>query len=166
MTPELQKKWSEYREMHHEMKWYALVNGLQYERHFTEEIKYIDGTNNPLFRQYPDAKIAFAGPWLFDMAYAESWEEKLFELEKVAPSVSWLHTTLSLDKLTRHLENYLNVELETGETALLRFYDPRILHQIRNIFSPEQLSAFTDGIHEWVYSFDNNDYFVKATQLC
>ncbi|OTA18713.1 hypothetical protein Xbed_03066 [Xenorhabdus beddingii] len=162
MTPELQQKWHEYRENHPDMKQYALVSGLQYERYFDEEITYLAGTNNPLFRQYPDAQIAFAGPWLFDMAYAKAWEEKLAALEQAAPSVSWLHTTMSLDKLTRHLESYLNVQLETGETALLRFYDPRILHQLRDIFSPAQLTAFTDGIDEWVYSLDNNDYSVKG----
>ncbi|CDL82473.1 DUF4123 domain-containing protein [Xenorhabdus cabanillasii] len=164
MTPELQTKWAEYRKTHPDIKQYALVNGLQYERYFSEEITYIAGVNNPLFRRWPDAKIAFAGPWLFDMAQAKSWEEKLSKLEQVAPSVSWLHTTLSLDNLIRHLESYLNIQLETGKMALFRFYDPRILHQIRDIFSPDQLVAFTNGINEWVYSFNSNDYFVKGGQ--
>ncbi|PHM51653.1 DUF4123 domain-containing protein [Xenorhabdus hominickii] len=164
MTPVLQEKWAEYRKIHPEIKLFALVNGLQYERHFGNEITYIAGVNNPLFRQHPDAKIAFAGPWLFDMAQAPSWAEKLSELERAAPSVSWLHTALSLDNLTRHLEPYLNVRLETGETALLRFYDPRILHKIRDVFSLEQLAAFTDGIDEWMYSFDSHDHFVRGGQ--
>ncbi|MCP9269522.1 DUF4123 domain-containing protein [Xenorhabdus sp. XENO-1] len=159
-----QERWLEYQKAHPDMKRYALVDGLQYERLFDEELTYIVGLNNPLFRKHPDAAIAFAGPWLFDITQATAWAEKFLKLEKTFPAVSWLYTTQSLDALTRHFEPYLNVQLESGETALLRFYDPRILHQIRNIFSPEQLAAFTDGINEWAYSFESNDYFVKGTQ--
>ncbi|WP_275381086.1 DUF4123 domain-containing protein [Xenorhabdus bovienii] len=151
-----------YRETSPEIKLYALVDGLQYERHFDEELTYIAGLNNPLFRQFPDAEIAFAGPWLFDMRQAQAWEDKFLRLESAAPAVSWLYTTQSLDKLTRHLESYLNIQLKTGETALLRFYDPRVLNQIPHLFTPEQLTHFTQDIEEWQYQLNNNAYIVKG----
>lgn len=163
MTTILKEKWQRHRETYPEMKLYALVDGLQYERHFDKELTYLGDINNPLFRQFPDAEIAFAGPWLFDMSRASEWEEKFLRLESAAPAVSWLYSTLSLDKLTRHLESYLNVRLKTGETALLRFYDPRVLHQIPTIFTPEQLTEFTKNIEEWRYQLDNNHYVVKGT---
>ncbi|AYA39120.1 DUF4123 domain-containing protein [Xenorhabdus nematophila] len=159
-----QEKWPEYQKMHPDMKWYALVDGLQYERLFDEELVYIADLNNPLFRQYPDAEIAFAGPWLFDMTQATVWTEKFLKLEKIFPAVSWLYTPLSLDTLTRHFEPYLNVQLASGETALLRFYDPRVLHQIRDIFNQEQLTAFTQHIDEWNYWLDGHDYSLKGAQ--
>ncbi|WP_337167732.1 DUF4123 domain-containing protein [Xenorhabdus bovienii] len=162
MTTILKEKWQRYRETYPEMKFYALVDGLQYERHFDKELTYLGDMNNPLFRQFPDAEIAFAGPWLFDMSRVSEWEEKFLRLESAVPAVSWLYSTLSLDKLTRHLESYLNVRLKTGETALLRFYDPRVLHQISTIFTPEQLTEFTKNIEEWRYQLDNNHYVVKG----
>ncbi|MGJ0577246.1 DUF4123 domain-containing protein [Xenorhabdus bovienii] len=160
-----QERWQEYQKAHPDMKRYVLVDGLQYERLFDEELTYIAGLNNPLFRKHPDAAIAFAGPWLFDITQATVWAEKFLKLEKTFPAVSWLYTTQSLDALTRHFEPYLNVQLESGETALLRFYDPRILHQIPDIFSQEQLTAFIKDIDEWGYLFDDSYYSVKGTPL-
>ncbi|WFQ79619.1 DUF4123 domain-containing protein [Xenorhabdus sp. SF857] len=159
-----QEAWQEYQKIHPDMKRYALIDGLQYERFFDAELTYIAGLNNPLFRRYPDAEIAFAGPWLFDITHNIVSVEKFLKLEKTFPAVSWLYTTLSLDALTRHFEPYLNVQLESGETALLRFYDPRILHQIRDIFSQEQLTAFTQPIDEWNYWLDGQFYSVKGAQ--
>ncbi|PHM74765.1 hypothetical protein Xcab_04292 [Xenorhabdus cabanillasii JM26] len=150
--------------MHPDMKRYVLVDGLQYERLFDEELTYLAGLNNPLFRRYPDAEIAFAGPWLFDTTHGTVFMEKFLTLEKTFPAVSWIYTAQSLDALIRHFEPYLNVQLESGETALLRFYDPRILHQSRNIFSQEQLTQFTQPIDEWNYWLDGQFYSVKGAQ--
>ncbi|MCC8367583.1 DUF4123 domain-containing protein [Xenorhabdus sp. PB61.4] len=162
MMTTLKEKWVKYRETYPEMQLYALVDGLQYERCFDDELTYLEGTNNPLFRQFPDAEIAFAGPWLFDMNQSQAWEEKFLRLENAAPAVSWLYSTRSLDTLTRHLESQLTIQLKTGKTALLRFYDPRVLHQIPHIFTPEQLIEFTKDIEEWSYQLDNNHYVVKG----
>ncbi|MDB6372654.1 MULTISPECIES: DUF4123 domain-containing protein [Photorhabdus] len=165
MTLELSEKLVNYQKKHPGIRLYALVNGLQYERCFGEEINYILGVNNPLFRHYPDSKLAFAGPWLFDMEYAHQWQEKLSILEETYPAVSWLLTSLSLDKLTRHLVSYLNIQLPTKQTALLRFYDPRILHRISDIFSHEQLFAFTHDINKWVYQYNATYYSVSGAPL-
>ncbi|PHM50535.1 DUF4123 domain-containing protein [Xenorhabdus miraniensis] len=159
-----QEEWQEYQKIHPDMKRYALVDGLQYERLFDEELTYIAGLNNPLFRRYPDAEIAFAGPWLCDITHDTVPMAKFLKLEKTFPAVSWLYTTQSLDALTRHFEPYLNIQLESGETALLRFYDPRILHQLPDIFSQEQLTAFTQPIDEWNYWRDGQFYSMKGAQ--
>ncbi|PHM37477.1 DUF4123 domain-containing protein [Xenorhabdus innexi] len=154
--------WQEYQKTHPDMKRYALVDGLQYERLFDEELTYSAGLNNPLFRRYPDAEIAFAGPWLFDLSHDTVFMEKFLTLEKTFPAVSWIYTNQSLDALTRHFEPYFNVHLESGETALLRFYDPRILHQMRDIFSQAQLIEFTQPIDEWHYWLDGQFYSMKG----
>ncbi|MGS0627689.1 hypothetical protein [Photorhabdus asymbiotica] len=54
MAPELSEKLANYQKEHPGVRLYALVNGLQYERCFGEEINYIAGINNPLFRHYPE----------------------------------------------------------------------------------------------------------------
>ncbi|MQL49563.1 DUF4123 domain-containing protein [Photorhabdus khanii] len=165
MMLELNEKLMSYQEEHPETRLYALVNGLQYERYFQAKIKYIAGVNNPLFRHYPDSKIAFAGPWLFDMEYGHHWSDKLSMLEDTFPSVSWISTPLSLDQLTRHLVPYLNIQLPTKQTALFRFYDPRVLHRIRDTFDDEQLAAFTHGINKWIYQYDTAYYSVTGVML-
>ncbi|MCC8379087.1 DUF4123 domain-containing protein [Xenorhabdus sp. PB30.3] len=156
--------WQEYQKTHPDIRRYALVDGLQYERLFDEEFTYRAGRNNPLFRRFPDSEIAFAGPWLFDITHHTDFLEQFLTLEKAYPAVSWLYTPLSLDALTRHFEPYLNVQLESGETALLRFYDPRVLHQIPAIFDQTQLTAFTQPIDEWHYWLAGQFYAVKGAQ--
>ncbi len=99
------------------------------------------------------------------MEYAHQWQEKLSILEETYPAVSWLLTSLSLDKLTRHLVSYLNIQLPTKQMALLRFYDPRILHRISDTFSHEQLSAFTHYINKWVYQYNATYYSVSGVPL-
>ncbi|NRN30137.1 DUF4123 domain-containing protein [Photorhabdus heterorhabditis] len=165
MILELNEKLMNYQKEHPETRLYALVNGLQYEYYFQAEIKYIAGVNNPLFRYYPDSKIAFAGPWLFDMEYGHHWHNKLSELEDTYPSVSWILTPLSLDQLTRHLLPYLNIQLPTKQTALFRFYDPRILHRIQEIFNDEQLVEFTRGMTKWLYQHNSIYYSVSGAML-
>ncbi|NRN29868.1 DUF4123 domain-containing protein [Photorhabdus heterorhabditis] len=165
MTPDLNEELVNYQQSHPDIRLYALVSGLQYERCFQEEIKYIAGINNPLFRQYPDSKIAFAGPWLFDMEYGDQWSNKLSVLEETYPSISWILTSLSLDHLTRHLVPYLNIQLSTKETVLFRFYDPRILHRINDIFSDEQLAELTRGITKWIYQHNGAYHSVSGATL-
>ncbi|WP_340621823.1 DUF4123 domain-containing protein [Xenorhabdus siamensis] len=156
--------WQEYHNTHPDIKRYALIDGLQYERLFDEEFTYIAELNNPLFRRHPDAEIAFAGPWLFDITDNTASVEKFLKLEKTFPAVSWIYSTLSLDSLTRHFGPYLNIQLESGKTALLRFYDPRILHQIPDIFNQEQFTKFTQPIDEWNYWLNGQFYSVKGAQ--
>lgn len=137
---------------------HALVDGLQYEQLFDKEITYLNRVNAPLFREFGDAAIAFAGPWLFDLEQADEWFNEFSELEQAKPAVSWLITALPLDKLTIHLQQQLNVELPDGRIALLRYYDPRVLHKLSAVFTDSQLDHFTRGIINWLYQFDGQIY--------
>ena len=46
---------------------FALVDGLQYERFFGNELEIKPARVLPLFDKYPDSRISFAGPWIVDM---------------------------------------------------------------------------------------------------
>jgi hypothetical protein len=46
---------------------FALVDGLQYERHFGEGLSVQQPAAMSLFDTWPDSRIAFAGPWIMEM---------------------------------------------------------------------------------------------------
>ena len=59
------------------------------------------------------------------------------------------------DKATHRLERHLSTRLvlpkPEGETAIFRFYDPRVLPHLRWMLKPEQLSALMGPIARWTY---------------
>lgn len=84
---------------HPECSLYALVDGLQIERHFRYELETRNYVCYPFFDTYPDLKIAFAGPWLFKLNSSEEYRGKLAQLGTKYPSVSWLLSPLDPETL-------------------------------------------------------------------
>lgn len=128
---------------------YALVDGVQYEAHRQTRMTE-DATRYPLFTGTPDAALAHAGPWLVDVAgVALSFLEDLAALEQKTPSVTWLFAVQDLGGLAQLLQLHLKTWLPDGRTALLRFWDPRVLVKLAQILDPVQREAMFGHIHEW-----------------
>ncbi|HBM3140350.1 TPA: DUF4123 domain-containing protein [Klebsiella oxytoca] len=70
-------------------------------------------------RGNPDYRIAFAGPWVIKISGSTNIKEKLIELEKSFPSVSWLISISSLAELTIHFQKYINITLPNMRIAFL-----------------------------------------------
>lgn len=130
---------------------YALVCGLQYERAFGRELSYDKETVLPLFKTFPDTQIAWAGPWLINIAEAPEREDELIQLEQQFPAVSWLETRTDFSVMAGHLASLLNIRLDDGQVALFRYYDPGVLHSINTLLSEEQRAHFLTGIEQWHY---------------
>ncbi|WGL28090.1 DUF4123 domain-containing protein [Pectobacterium brasiliense] len=141
---------------------YGLVCGLQYERYFRKELVYEKAAVLPLFRTYPDAQIAWSGPWIIRLDAAPMYRDQLLELAQKYPSVTWIKSENDIDPLAAHLAQQLNVRLEDGRIALFRFYDPRVLHRVKDILAPPQREAMLQGIAEWRYSFAGSDYAIHS----
>lgn len=137
---------------------YGLVCGLQYERYFSRELTYEKSAILPLFRKYPDAQIAWSGPWIIDLRSELKYREELLELSLKLPSVSWIKSENDIDTLAGHLARQLNVKLEDGRTALFRFYDPRVMHRVKDVLLPLQVEEILRGVSEWRYSLEGKDY--------
>ncbi|CAM4302119.1 DUF4123 domain-containing protein [Serratia silvae] len=160
MTPFIQSKLAKLQAQYHDIKLYAVVDGLQYERHLGDEISYQDGVS-PLFRQPEDAKIAFAGPWVFELSkLSKDVIDELITLEKSKPSLSWVFSQLDMFSLTNNLVDLLNVQLPGERFALFRFYDPRVLIQLKEILTKEQLAHFMDNIYDWTFYHDDHYHSV------
>ena len=131
------------------MRLYALVDGVQYRTYFGEpciaQAGYI-----ALFVGTPDAALAHAGPWLIDSEHAGVDSlDALAALEQDAPAVTWLITPQTLEGLAQLLQLNLDVTLPDGRSALLRFWDPRVLVNLAELLEPGQREAFFGHVHEW-----------------
>ncbi|WP_392433405.1 DUF4123 domain-containing protein [Yersinia sp. HM-2024] len=144
---------------------FALVDGLQYERHYGEELQATDSAVLPLFDKYPDSRIAFAGPWLIDMHTAMAFREQLAELEQHLPAVSWILSALSLSELLAHLQQCLNAELPNGRIALLRLQDPRVQVRLGEQLNEQQHWKLTKNIAQWYSTVDKRVYSLKQKEF-
>ncbi|EHZ3053787.1 DUF4123 domain-containing protein [Salmonella enterica subsp. enterica] len=143
---------------------FALIDGLQYERFYGDELVFKENVVMPLFDKYPDSRIAFAGPWMIKISEIIDIRELVSALELELPSVSWLVSKSTLSELIIHFQNFLNVELPDGQVALLRLQDPRVQIRLGEILNGEQHRELTHLLDEWVTATNNRIYSVKQRE--
>ena len=131
------------------LRLYALVDGVQFRAQFGEPCTTKEGFRS-LFAGTADEALAHAGPWLIDIGQVGSaLVDGLHVLEQASPAVTWLIAQQTLEGLAQLLQLNLNTELPDGRTALLRFWDPRVLITLADVLEPSQRETFFAHIHEW-----------------
>ena len=146
---------------HSDCSLYALVDGLQFERHFRYELETSNYECYPFFDTYPDSKIAFAGPWIFKLNSSEVYRAKLAELETKYPSVSWLLSPLDPETLLLRFKNFSTIELPNGKCALFRFYDPRVLKNLTFWLGVSDCFRLIQDMRNWVFTVDDEVFDLK-----
>ncbi|WP_027212084.1 DUF4123 domain-containing protein [Burkholderia sp. WSM2232] len=139
----------EYRKRHYSGHVLALVDGLQYQQHTGQQLTPEDDTVVSLFAGTKDIALAHAGPWLVDPKSARGCVADLGELEQARPGVIWLITSHSLARQAERFRPHLNTRLSTGRSALLRFWDPRVLHALDAVCKDKRELFRT--AYEWQY---------------
>lgn len=132
------------------LRLYALVDGLVYAQHQGSPLQHDRGSIRSLFENTADAPLGHAGPWIVDIERADAeLAEVLMTLEQAAPAVTWLIAPLPLDGMVQLLQLRLDICLPDGDTALLRFWDPRVLVHLAQVFDVPQREEFFAHIEEW-----------------
>lgn len=132
-----------------ELRLYVLIDGLAYQEHAGHRLARMPGISRALFDGTPDAPLAHAGPWLFHAEQIEDQLPALFAFEAAQAAISWLITGMDLEGLAQVLQLRQDVQLATGQSALLRLSDPRVLNNLFTVMNPEQKTHFFDLIEEW-----------------
>lgn len=133
------------------VKLYALVDALLYARASNDSPLERSAACVALFDQTPDASLADAGPWLVDLnAAPAAMEHTLRRLAGGAEGVSWLISAYPLPSLSQELRDRLDVRIPGGRTALLRFYDARIIGDIASMLSFTQRMEFFVPTFDWL----------------
>ncbi|KVD36986.1 hypothetical protein WI84_15060 [Burkholderia ubonensis] len=133
------------------MRVYALVDGLQYQQHTGQQLEPLDNVVVSLFAGTTDIALAHAGPWLIDTKGAQSRIAELDALEAVRPGVVWLFASADLETLAGKLRPHLSVRLSNSRSAMLRFWDPRVLHELNQSLQSKQERALFSAAREWLY---------------
>ncbi|MCM2552720.1 DUF4123 domain-containing protein [Burkholderia glumae] len=132
---------------------YALVDGLLYADQ--AGVPQRSQASVALFDQTPDASLADAGPWLFDYELASgATRAGLASLAAGAGGVSWLISAYRVDALADELRRRLDARLPDGRTALLRFYDARIMPDIAATMELSQRMQFFVVVFDWLVERD------------
>lgn len=141
-------------------KLYALVDGAQYERFYSDEL-YESAAIKSLFEHSEDKKIAFAGPWLLNIStLGEDWLMKIKILELKYPSVSWLLSSLDISDLFFYLNKNLEITLPNNKVAMLRYYNPRVLIYLPDVLTKEQFQSFTAGVVTWGFLHEDEYHYI------
>jgi hypothetical protein len=149
MVQDILQRYAALRDALPALRLYALVDGAQYQMRRTQSLEQKLG-RRPLFAGTDDAPLANYGPWLIDALESEEGDlGDISLLEQEAPAVSWLLTPVDPEGLAQLLQLRMDAVLPDGRTALLRFWDPRVLGNLAEIMDANQRSEFFAHILEW-----------------
>lgn len=131
------------------LRLYSLVDGLLYQDRRGSRLAAQAGYR-PLFAGTPDEPLNHAGPWLVDTeTVGQEQVDDLAHLEFEAPAVTWLIAPQNLEGLAQLMQLHLDTRLPDGRTALLRFWDPRVLASLTQLLDEAQRVEFFAHIEEW-----------------
>ncbi|KWC46625.1 DUF4123 domain-containing protein [Burkholderia ubonensis] len=130
---------------------YALVDGLLYADAADASPLQRSQSAVALFDGTPDASLADAGPWLIDYERAAgAIRQTLSIMASDSTGVSWLISAYPIESLADELRNRLDVRLPDGRTALLRFYDARIMADMASLMEFTQRMQFFVATFDWL----------------
>jgi hypothetical protein len=141
----------QYRKRYYSGHVLVLVDGLQYEQQTGRQLAPEDDMVVSLFAGTKDIALAHAGPWLIDPKTARDRVVDLGELEQARPGVIWLISSDSLERQAEKLRPHLNTRLPNGRSALLRFWDPRVLHALNAVCQDKTARALFGTAEAWQY---------------
>jgi hypothetical protein len=135
---------------------YGLVDALLYERASGSPPLERSTSAIALFDSTPDASLADAGPWLIDFAQtAQAVRQSLFNLGANSEGASWLISAYPFEVLADELRGRLNARMPDGRTALLRFYDARLIGDIAALLTFTQRIEFFVPTFDWLVQIDD-----------
>jgi hypothetical protein len=138
----------------------ALVDGLQYQQHTGRSLETRESIAEPLLAGTKEAALAHAGPWLIDAANAGDHVADLRELEQGRPSVIWLIVWRDIEEQAARLRPHLNIRLPNGRLALLRFWDPRVIHALNEAYQGGDERELFRTASEWQYLHEGQRRYI------
>lgn len=103
----------------------------------------------PLFRGTFYQTVEIAGPFLLSVHKNDSIFQWFMQLPENSLCGILLKTSIHMEELKEHLQNWLEVTLPDYNLALFRYYDPVVVHKIFGTMSEEELLALFGPIEAW-----------------
>ncbi|MBN3839511.1 DUF4123 domain-containing protein [Burkholderia sp. Ac-20349] len=133
-------------------KLYGLVDGAQYPDSIATWVLEFSPEVRSLFEGLPEEEAGNSAPILFEIDDAKSeWVRHIDELDRYRPCFTVVRSALSIDELTLHLQRFLFVDIGEGMQALLRWFDPRSLPSILEVWGKAAQAELTRPLTMWMY---------------
>lgn len=111
-----------------------------------------DLPHRSLFHGQPEEPHADAGPWLVQVdgsSTLHGWLNALEGTGQCVPCVSYLTSADGFEAVFAHLQSFLDLRLTDGSSALLRYWDPRVVNRLQRVLTQEQFGALLAPFTEW-----------------
>jgi len=105
----------------------------------------IQDSDQPYQSLYEGAEaddLAAYGPYLVGLDDGDTMLRRLVEEGWGRSWGVYLASSADFDTIRQHLRRYLKVEIPGGTTALFRFYDPRVLREFLECWTPNERESF------------------------
>ncbi|WP_176047406.1 DUF4123 domain-containing protein [Burkholderia sp. BCC1644] len=130
---------------------YALVDGLLYADAANGSSPQRSRSAVAVFDDTQDATLSDAGPWLFSYEHAPGRIRQTLAAMAAGPTgVTWLISAYPIESLADELRRRLDVRLPDGRTALLRFFDARIMPNMASLMEFTQRMQFFVPTFDWL----------------
>ncbi|VWD43907.1 hypothetical protein BCO18442_05568 [Burkholderia contaminans] len=133
-------------------KLYGLVDGAQYPESIATWVLEFSPEVRSLFEGIPEEEAGSAAPILFEIDDARSeWVRQIDEMDRHRPCFTVVRSGLSIDELKLHLQRFLFVDIGEGMEVLLRWFDPRSLPSILEVWGKAAQAELTRPLTMWMY---------------
>jgi hypothetical protein len=131
---------------------YVLIDAALWENDI-DDVLLSNVTYRSLFRGSTGEKLWNVAPYLVDVSSNEEFIKKIKGKNTVERRVAWLHSSLDIDALRKHLRRFLRMKTEDGRYLYFRFYDPYVVNTVLPNLTQEQVNEFFEPI-EYIIAED------------
>ncbi len=133
-------------------KLYGLVDGAQYPDALATWVLEFSPEVRSLFEGLPEEEAGNAAPILFEIDDAKSdWVRQIDQMDRYRPCFTVVRSALNIDELKTHLQRFLFVDIGEGMQVLLRWFDPRSLSSILEVWGKATQVVLTRPMAMWMY---------------
>ncbi|WLE58819.1 DUF4123 domain-containing protein [Burkholderia plantarii] len=138
---------------------YGLVDGAQYPEALATWVLEFSSEVRSLFEGLPEEEAGNAVPILFEIDDATSeWVHQIDEMDRYRPCFTVMRSALSIDELKLHLQRFLFVDVGEGMQVMLRWFDPRSLPAILEVWGKAARAELSRPMVMWIYRGGHSEW--------
>jgi hypothetical protein len=107
----------------------------------------------------PEEELGPAALFLAPIGDTEAdWVVELDQIDIHSPCLSLIWSRVDLDDMVTHLQAFLFVDIGDGMTAMVRFFDPRNIGAVFNVWGEQIQKIFMGPMERWMYRGRHEDW--------
>jgi hypothetical protein len=120
---------------------YVLIDAALWDND-VDDIFFGDVAFYSLYRGSAGEQLWNVAPYLVDLHSNANFIDLINKKDPVKRRVTWLHSSLNLADLRKHLRRFLRMKTEPGMSVYFRFYDPYVANTVFPNLTKEQINEF------------------------